>query len=207
MPTKTEVKSNTITLRGSSQIVAEFFEYSINTILYQRGIYEPELFHTVTKYKLKLMITKDKGLVDYLKNVLAQLTEWLEKGMVQKLVLIIASVDTEETLERWVFDVQKDEKTEKEGKTGKKSEKKIMQEIQAVVRQITSSVTMLPLLEEPCSFDLLIYTPLNLSTPEKWEESDPKYISKENHVRLRSFTTSIHKVETSVAYKATDEDD
>eukprot|EP00954_Amorphochlora_amoebiformis_P030012 1393991-Amorphochlora_amoeboformis.AAC.1 len=155
MPTKTEVKSNTITLRGSSQIVAEFFEYSINTILYQRGIYEPELFHTVTKYKLKLMITKDKGLVDYLKNLNGvrtecMQTEWLEKGMVQKLVLIIASVDTEETLERWVFDVQKDEKTEKEGKTGKKSEKKIMQEIQAVVRQITSSVTMLPLLEEPC---------------------------------------------------------
>ncbi|CAN0508967.1 unnamed protein product, partial [Scytosiphon promiscuus] len=30
--------------------------------------------------------------------------------------------------------------------------------IQNVIRQITSSVTFLPLLDEPCSFDLLVYT-------------------------------------------------
>ena len=40
---------------------------------------------------------------------------WLEKGMVQKLVLVIASVDKEETLERWVFDVHTDKASVKEG--------------------------------------------------------------------------------------------
>jgi mitotic spindle assembly checkpoint protein MAD2 len=48
----------------------------------------------------------------------------------------------------------------------------------------------------------LIYTPQDLATPAQWEESDPKYIQKSNEVKLRSFTTKIHKIETSVAYRA-----
>ena len=32
---------NIITLKGSVDIVTEFFAYSINSILYQRGIYPP----------------------------------------------------------------------------------------------------------------------------------------------------------------------
>ncbi len=91
-------------------------------------------------------------------------------------------------------------------KTVEKSEKDIMKEIQAIIRQITSSVTFLPLLEEPCTFDLLIYTPNDCKVPTKWEESDPKYIAKSSEVRLRSFTTKIHKVATTVAYKAADDD-
>ena len=30
-----------VTLKGSSQMVAEFFNYGINSILYQRGVYPP----------------------------------------------------------------------------------------------------------------------------------------------------------------------
>ena len=47
-----------ITLRGSTQIVTEFFGYSINTILYQRGIYPPETFARVAKYGLTMLVTK-----------------------------------------------------------------------------------------------------------------------------------------------------
>ncbi len=38
--------------------------------------------------------------------------------------------------------------------------------------------------------------------PKLWEESDPKYIANSDEVRLRSFTTKIHKVDASVTYKA-----
>ena len=41
--------------------------------------------------------------------------------------------------------------------TSTKTQKEITQEIQAIQRQITASVTFLPLLNEPCSFDLLVY--------------------------------------------------
>jgi mitotic spindle assembly checkpoint protein MAD2 len=51
------------------------------------------------------------------------------------------------------------------------------------------------------SFDLLIYTDKDLVVPEKWEESGPQFITNCEEVRLRSFTTTIHKVNSMVAYK------
>jgi mitotic spindle assembly checkpoint protein MAD2 len=80
-----------------------------------------------------------------------------------------------------------------------KSHKDIQAEIQAIIRQITASVTFLPLLEEPCTFDLLVYTDDDADVPRLWEESDPRYITQSSEVRLRSFTTSIHKVCTTTS--------
>lgn len=51
------------------------------------------------------------------------------------------------------------------------------------------------------AFDLLIFTDKELSVPEKWEESGPQFITNSEEVRLRSFTTTIHKVSSMVAYK------
>lgn len=64
-------------------------------------------------------------------------------------------------------------------------------------------MTFLPLLEEPCSFDLLVYADVDAKVPAAWEESDPKYVASSAEVRLRSFTTSIHRVAPTVSYKAT----
>lgn len=83
-----------------------------------------------------------------------------------------------------------------------KSAKEIQGEIQAIIRQITASVTFLPLLEEPCTFDLLVYTDDDAEVPRAWEESDPRYIAQSAEVRLRSFTTTIHKVAPTVSYRA-----
>lgn len=200
--------NNVITLRGSAQIVTEFFGYGINSILYQRGIYDPDTFETVKKYGLRMQVTKDEGLEAYLKNVLTQLCDWLSNGMVKKLVVVVTDVDNGEVLERWVFDVATDQESlEGKGPVKEKSEKDIKREIGAVLRQITSSVSFLPLLESPCTFDLLVYTPADCQVPAKWEESDPRYINKSNQVRLRSFTTKVHKVDTAVAYKADSSDD
>ena len=72
-----------------------------------------------------------------------------------------------------------------------KSSKEITQEIQAIIRQITASVTFLPLLNEPCSFDLLVYADTDAQVPITWEDSDPCYIANAEDVRLRSFTTKV----------------
>jgi mitotic spindle assembly checkpoint protein MAD2 len=41
---------------------------------------------------------------------------------------------------------------------------------------------------------------------EEWEVSDPRYIADNaEQVKLRSFNTSVHKVEGLVSYKASDE--
>jgi mitotic spindle assembly checkpoint protein MAD2 len=75
-----------------------------------------------------------------------------------------------------------------------KDEKEVNREISAIMRQICSSVSFLPLLEEACTFDLLVYTPADCKAPPLWEDSDPRFITgnKSNEVRLRSFTTKVN---------------
>ena len=168
----------------------------------------------------------------YLSSVQTQVSNWLQTGQIQRLVVVVKGVDTLETLERWQFNVSIDDNESKAcevvtnenmtpnqlskqstadqtgGKhTNVKSLKEIHNEIQAIIRQITASVTFLPLLQEPCTFDLLVYTDKYVDdVPSTWTDSDPCYILKNSaEVKLRSFTTTIHKVDTLVAYKEADD--
>ena len=149
MATRTAtITQSAITLRGSAEIVTEFFGYSINrcvtllahslhaplsarlllnltvsgcaclllflpldSILYQRGLYDASTFIKQSRYGLGLQVTADPTLSAYLQSVLAQLRQWLERGEVKRLVLVIANADTEEVVERWVFNVQTDRDT------------------------------------------------------------------------------------------------
>lgn len=112
-------------------------------------------------------------------------------GSVQKLVLVVKGVDSGDTLERWVFACETTKTNNLADVKSTKSEKEIMQEIQAIMRQITASVTFLPLINEPCCFDLLVYADQNATVPVTWEESDPCFIANSEEVRLRSFTTQV----------------
>ncbi|KAI9905738.1 hypothetical protein PsorP6_013707 [Peronosclerospora sorghi] len=198
----TQISENIITLKGSTEIVTEFFSYGINTILYQRGIYPAESFKQVQKYGLNMLVTDDDKLNNFFIKFLQQLSNWLLKGEVQKLVLVITGVETQEVMERWAFEVHAvDSASDSPNATANKSTKDIMAEIQAIIRQITASVSFLPLLEEQCAFDLLVYTDKNSEVPALWEESDPRYIKDSAEVRLRSFSTKIHKIDALVAYK------
>ena len=78
------------------------------SILYQRGIYPPDSFTSVSKYGLSVLVTSDEGLKTYLVQVLRQLADWLTRGEVQKLVVVITGVDSREVLERWVFNMDTD---------------------------------------------------------------------------------------------------
>ena len=211
--------SQNITLRGSTEIVTEFFGYAVNSILYQRGLYPPSTFEVKKKYGLGMLVSSDEEIKNYLVSVLDQINEWLIEKKLKKLVLVISSVRTRETVERWVFDIETDSeigleeneenvKPTEGGKGGEKNKKyekskqDITNEIAAIMRQIAASVTFLPLLEDECSFDLIVYTNKDSETPQEWEESDPRFIRNAETVKLRSFSTKVHSVEAAVAYKA-----
>ncbi|KAJ8603615.1 hypothetical protein CTAYLR_004845 [Chrysophaeum taylorii] len=199
--------TKTISLSGSVEIVREFFEFSINSILYQRGIYPPETFKRVAKYGLGMMVSTDEGLREYLGQVTRQLDSWLTSADVQRLVLVVTGVDSKKPLERWVFAVKTDlggGGKENSTNAGPKSQKDITAEIQAIIRQITASVTFLPLLTEPCAFDLLVYTKKSSSVPSTWEDTDPLHIANGTEVKLRSFTTTIHNIDAAVSYAPED---
>lgn len=201
--TETSLKSNdTVTLKGSAEMVVEFFNFGINSILYQRGIYAPESFKREKYYGVPMLVTDQKDLADYINNILKQIKEWLISKTIQKIVLVITSTETMEDIERWQFDVMCDKEASTNTAYSKdKPIKEIRKEIQDIFRQIVASVTFLPMISEPCSFDVLVYTGKNEEIPLDWEESDPHFIAQSSEVRLKNFSTDVHKVDTMVAYK------
>lgn len=124
---------------------------------------------------------------------------------VNKVALVITNVKTLEVVERWDFKVEY-EGDVKDGveQTSEKPLKQIKNEIRDVLKQIASSVAYLPLLDCLCSFDILIYTKDNVELPAEWAEAEPANIKNAQHVRMRSFSTNIHKMETVVTYKNED---
>ncbi|XP_004523799.1 mitotic spindle assembly checkpoint protein MAD2A [Ceratitis capitata] len=196
---------NCITLRGSAQIIVEYLKYGINSILFQRGIYPPETFENTQQYGITILMSKDKKIEEFLANVLQQTEEWLAKNMIEKISMVITNAHTKEVLECWDFKMQAElgdgETTDSTKLTSSKELKRIQSEIRDVMRQISATVSYLPLLDCICTFDVMLYTLQNCEIPEKWDETGAVFIQNAQAVQLRSFSTGLHKVDTVVNYK------
>ncbi|KAI1419287.1 putative mitotic spindle checkpoint protein [Xylaria sp. FL1777] len=103
---KDKSKVHKLSLKGSAKLVAEFFQYSIHTILFQRGVYPAEDFTAVKKYGLNMLVSADDQVKAYIKKIMSQLDRWMQHGKISKLVIVITDKDTGEHVERWQFDVQ-----------------------------------------------------------------------------------------------------
>jgi mitotic spindle assembly checkpoint protein MAD2 len=88
---------------------------------------------------------------------------------------------------------------------GKKELSEIQKGIRNVMRQITATVTFLPLLDTRCSFDLRIYLSKRAEIGKEWKEEGDASIKNAEVVQLRSFSTSVHRVQASVTYKGDDD--
>ena len=82
-----------------------------------------------------------------------------------------------------------------------KSDDDVQKEIQALFRQVTASVTMLPMLDGNCTFNVLVYADADSEVPLEWGDSDAKEIRNAENVKLRSFSTNNHRIDTVVSYR------
>lgn len=119
--------------------------------------------------------------------------------------MVIKNSHTNETLECWDFCVQCDDtsETNQENVNKNKDLKRIQMEIGSVMRQISATVSYLPLLDDICSFDILLQTSESCEVPDKWNETDAVSIPNAQSVQLRSFSTGVHTMNTAVSYKFT----
>ncbi|CAN8074422.1 unnamed protein product, partial [Agarophyton chilense] len=202
---------HSISVSGSADLVADFFSYGVNTLLYLRGVYPPETFSPAQKYGVTVYVSTDRAVQRFLQSVLAQMRTWLHTSSLRRVVVVIASAATKKVLERWAFDVcvsdpshPSSDASDVSAASAPKKHAVIMAEIQAIIRQISASVAFLPILDEACSFDMLIYTDKSTETPAKWQESGPRIIPDAQHVTLRSFSTSVHDVSARVSYSMSD---
>lgn len=107
-------------------------------------------------------------------------------------------------MERWDFNVEYEGDSKGKDQVSEKPLTRIKNEIRDVLKQIASSVAFLPLLDCLCSFDIQIYTRNDVSLPPEWAEAEPASIKNAQSVKMRSFSTHIHKMETVVTYKNQD---
>ncbi|KAI4465419.1 mitotic spindle assembly checkpoint protein mad2 [Holotrichia oblita] len=132
-------------------------------------------------------------------------SEWLVQRIVNKVALVITNVKTLEVMERWDFNVQYEGNIHQgNDQVSDKPLKQIRNEIRDVMKQIASSVAYLPLLDCLCSFDIQIYTKSDVVLPNEWADAEPANVKNAQSVKMRSFSTNIHKMETVVTYKNDD---
>ncbi|KAJ7492690.1 spindle assembly checkpoint protein [Mycena latifolia] len=204
MPPTKQANRQAITLKGSTALVTEFFKYAVNTILFQREVYPSDDFHMVKKYGQVVLVTQDLALENYLEKILKQVQKWILTGSVTQLVLVILAKDTRTTLERWVFDIKLVEPAADSNESTGKPEAEIQSEIRAILKQIVSMVTFLPVMTEAKVFNILAYTSESADVPVgEWVDTDPLAIeaSKSQQVKMRSFSTDVHRIEAMVAYR------
>ena len=161
--------------------------------------------------------TTDEDLADYLDRAMQQLKKWLEQGKVRRLVVAIVEKETQETVERWQFDIEVLNEGMAESdvpksddaipKSLRKTDAQVKAEMAAIIKQITASCTFLPVLEEPCAFQILAYTDRDVEVPVEWSDSHARLIAegKAEQVKLRSFSTHVHRVDAMVAYRREDD--
>ncbi|KAJ4159204.1 uncharacterized protein LMH87_008112 [Akanthomyces muscarius] len=225
---KDKSKVHKLSLKGSARLVAEFFQYSIHTILFQRGVYPAEDFTAVKKYGLNMLVSSDDQVKAYIKKIMSQLDKWMVGGKISSLVIVITDKDTGEHVERWQFNVDitaapkksksssaaaaatgaADQENAAAGAAAapapEKTEQEIQAEIAAIFRQITASVTFLPQLSGSCTFNVLVYADGDSDVPVEWGDSDAKEIENGERVQLRGFSTANHRVDTLVSYRLGD---
>ena len=171
-----------------------------------------------------MLVSSDDQVKAYVKKIMKQLNTWMQGGKISKLVVLITNKETGEHIERWQFNVEIFNKSYKQKSSRKatdkenvapeeaaaprpepeKTEEQIQEEIQAIFRQITASVTFLPVLDGNCTFNVLVYADADSDVPIEWGDSDAKDIKNGEKVQLRSFSTSNHRVDTMVSYRLAD---
>ncbi|MBW0547678.1 hypothetical protein O181_087393 [Austropuccinia psidii MF-1] len=220
-----------INLAGSTAVVSDYFHYAINCILYQRAIYDQADFKMVKKFGLQMMIVEDEAIAEYLRKIVDQVRDTHLLPMCEAgggLVLVNVAVlrlmclsageaiaDTRETIERWEFDVTLEDDpaqqpslesanpSRHESKANPKSLSEIQSEIQVIIRQIIATVSFLPIPDSTRTFKVLAYTQrVNKDESSEWDDSEAFDITDgAERVKLKSFSTSVHRVETAVDYK------
>ncbi|KAI2801906.1 pre-rRNA processing protein ftsj3 [Blomia tropicalis] len=192
---------NSINLKGSVEIICQFFNYALNNILFQRGLYPSDTFSPVQNYGLTIFMTTDDKLKDYLSAIFSQLKVFLMKRSVHRLVMVIINTDTNETIERWEFTVECNDNVG-DDESVPVDIKEIQQGITSIIRQITASVTYLPLIDGSVTFDILLFTNKDAELPSKeWADSHSHLIPNAQEVKLRSLNTKVHHLKAAVAYK------
>lgn len=194
-------------IKGSSRVVSDYFEICIHNILFQRNIYPKEDFKVIRKFGLNLVFCKNEEINQYIKRIIRQLHRWIFDGKISWLTLLILSKETNQISEKWMFHIDVTTDIEQPVVLRVPIAEDITQtqkEIQAIIRQITSSITFLPHFDELQTFRILVHTSSDIEPSKDWDDAKPfkdMESSNSESVGFNKFTADNYGVSTFVTYK------
>eukprot|EP00053_Salpingoeca_punica_P013293 m.119905 g.119905 ORF g.119905 m.119905 type:complete len:211 (+) comp16164_c0_seq1:86-718(+) len=87
-----------------ANILCEFLEVAINSILYVRNVYPPEVFERQKKYNIPVQMARHPDLKKYIADIVIAMKPWISQNMVDY-VLVIISQPSGEVVERFMFEM------------------------------------------------------------------------------------------------------
>ncbi|OUT20214.1 hypothetical protein CAS74_004956 [Pichia kudriavzevii] len=197
--------AGSLQIKGSSRVISDYFEICIHNILFQRHIYPKEEFKVIRKFGLNLVFSKNEEVIKYISQVISQLHRWIFTGKISWLTLLIVSKESEKISEKWMFNIDIIDRGNEQRESSKPIAD-IQQEIQVIIRQISSSVAILPEFEEPQTFKILVHTVGDLKPPKDWDDAKPfeEIDSRDGeieNVKFNEFQTNNHNISTYVTYQ------
>ncbi|XP_053668331.1 mitotic spindle assembly checkpoint protein MAD2A-like [Anopheles marshallii] len=201
------VQDHCITLEGSASFIHEYLKYSVHSIIYQRGIYPSEDFLPEEYNGVPMMVSRNSKIKYCIEQIMGEVKELIMKQLIFKITVCFITLDKSEIIERWDFNIKPQYENE-EVSTSYKPLPKIQSEIREVMRQIISTVSFLPCLEERCTFDIILHTASNVFVKhpimlKEYLEEDAASIEIQNAqtLYLKQFSTGFNKVDTQVVYR------
>ncbi|KAI8340081.1 DNA-binding protein [Chlamydoabsidia padenii] len=193
--------SSNIALDGSCDLVVEFFECSLYSILYLRGIYPSWDFEQQKRLGTTVLWPNNEDVIAYVDQIIDQLREWLLTNQVCELILLITSKTDLEVLERWQFSIRTDKATEP---PKLQDEQQVTSQIKRILRQVAGAVSYLPSLDGvDCTFNIQVHVDPDTATPNAWkEEAEPRLIEGGGeHVRMTPLHADGREIAPYVNYR------
>ena len=169
--------------RDSTARVVEFIGFSINAILFHRGLYPKDTFAEVQRHGVSLCITTNETVKSYLSGVLSQVAEWVVNHQMRKLVLVVKAVGSTDPLEVWTFNIQM---TQVQGRATD-----LGRDLLEMTKQIAASSAFLPERTEECTFEVFVFTEEDCTEPALWQETGLQRFPAGQTLPLRPFATAV----------------
>eukprot|EP01116_Phalansterium_solitarium_P005235 TRINITY_DN16691_c0_g1_i1.p1 TRINITY_DN16691_c0_g1~~TRINITY_DN16691_c0_g1_i1.p1 ORF type:complete len:245 (+),score=68.78 TRINITY_DN16691_c0_g1_i1:121-855(+) len=95
--------SEVLSFKEMIDVLCEFFEVVVHSILFVRDLYPKAVFERRRKYNLPVMMSRSPELNEYIVEVVASLRPWLEKSLIERFGVVIAD-KLGEPLERFMIE-------------------------------------------------------------------------------------------------------
>ncbi|XP_023247028.1 mitotic spindle assembly checkpoint protein MAD2A-like isoform X2 [Copidosoma floridanum] len=202
-------KNKCITLQGSAAMVREYIELGMSSILYQREVCPADDFQQTKYHGLNLFKVKNEKNFKKFAGDLGDIENFLAKKEVASVTLALINVDTREYLEKWTFEITYEDESgggsqdHSSSSCGTKDTEAIQREIRAVIKQILSANSILPLLvENNVVYEIQAQERPGVPLWGGWTVvSEDTGIENQEKIEFRDLSTSVHGVHTEVLYK------